>query len=49
MKKIAGLLLGLFFFCGSAIAQQKTITIGTLLNDMINKDLDVCFPVPYYT
>ncbi|MCC8425139.1 glycoside hydrolase family 172 protein [Mucilaginibacter sp. UR6-11] len=49
MKKIAGLLLGLFFFCGSAIAQQKTITIGTLLSDMVNRDLDVCFPVPYYT
>lgn len=33
----------------TGIAQQKTITIGSLLKDMINKDLDVLFPSPYYT
>jgi len=49
MKKFTIALLVLSFFCTVVIAQQKVITIATRLNDMINKDLDVCFPVPYYT
>ncbi|MDB5158494.1 MAG: hypothetical protein JWR50_3201 [Mucilaginibacter sp.] len=49
MKRCAALVLVLLFFGTAVIAQQKTITIGTLLSDMVNKDLDVCFPVPYYT
>ena len=49
MKKFAALVSIVLFFATTVIAQQKTITIGTLLSDMVNKDLDVCFPVPYYT
>lgn len=49
MKKFAALVSSLLFFATAVIAQQNTITIGTLLNDMVNKELDVCFPVPFYT
>ncbi|WP_214072156.1 glycoside hydrolase family 172 protein [Mucilaginibacter sp. dw_454] len=48
VKKIAAIIL-LALIAHASIAQQKVISIGTLLNDMVNRSLDVLCPSPYYT
>ena len=49
IKRFLCLLAVVFGVQTVGFAQQKQITISTLLSDMVNKNLDPDFPVPYYT